>query len=119
MGNVLPSGTGCACSLGWPWPHSPLQGAPPPAAVHRSVQGLVLGAGQQLCRRHLLRRPAEHNVERGTLLPDWPPAPPCSGPGEALDSWSGSIGRLLVLVEKTCQQIQKESMVHRVPIGAA
>ncbi|KAL4423423.1 hypothetical protein ABPG77_010001 [Micractinium sp. CCAP 211/92] len=40
------------------------------------------------------------------------------GPGEALDSWSGNIGRLLVLVEKTCQQIQKESMVHRVPIGA-
>ena len=40
-------------------------------------------------------------------------------PSEALNSWSGNIGRLLVLVEKTCQQIQKESMVHRVPIGAA
>ena len=43
----------------------------------------------------------------------------CRGPSEALNSWSGNIGRLLVLVEKTCQQIQKESMVHRVPIGAA
>lgn len=49
----------------------------------------------------------------------WPrPALPRS-PGEALDAWSGNIGRLLVLVEKTCQQIQKESMVHRVPIGAS
>jgi hypothetical protein len=46
------------------------------------------------------------------------PLPLRSGPSEALNSWSGSIGRLLVLVEKTCQQIQKESMVHRVPIGA-
>lgn len=41
------------------------------------------------------------------------------GADEALDSWSGNIGRLLVLVEKTCQQIQKESMVHRVPIGSS
>lgn len=41
------------------------------------------------------------------------------GPGAALNAWSGNIGRLLVLVEKTCQQIQKESQVHKVPIGAA
>ncbi|PSC75238.1 26S proteasome non-ATPase regulatory subunit 12 [Micractinium conductrix] len=40
------------------------------------------------------------------------------GPEEALDNWSRNIGKLLGLVEKTCQQIQKESMVHRVPIGA-
>lgn len=42
-----------------------------------------------------------------------------TGATEALNAWSGSIGKLLVLVEKTCQQIQKESMVHRVPIGTA
>jgi hypothetical protein len=29
------------------------------------------------------------------------------------------VGKLLGLVERTCQQIQKESMVHKVPIGAA
>ncbi|KAI3426883.1 hypothetical protein D9Q98_006829 [Chlorella vulgaris] len=40
-----------------------------------------------------------------------------SGPSEVLNGWSGNIGRLLNLVEKTCQQIQKESMVHGVPIG--
>jgi 26S proteasome regulatory subunit N5 len=43
--------------------------------------------------------------------------PHCSGPSEVLNGWSGNIGRLLNLVEKTCQQIQKESMVHGVPIG--
>lgn len=41
------------------------------------------------------------------------------GPVEALNAWSRSIGRLLETVEKTCQQIQKESMIHKVPIGAA
>lgn len=45
------------------------------------------------------------------------PLPHCSGPSEVLNGWSGNIGRLLNLVEKTCQQIQKESMVHGVPIG--
>lgn len=40
-----------------------------------------------------------------------------AGPASALNSWSGNIGKLLELVEKTCQQIQKESMVHKVPIG--
>ena len=35
---------------------------------------------------------------------------------ETLNQWSGSITKLLNLVEKTCQQIQKESMVHKVPL---
>ena len=35
---------------------------------------------------------------------------------EALNQWSGSISKLLTLVEKTCQQIQKESMIHKVPL---
>lgn len=37
---------------------------------------------------------------------------------ETLNQWSGSITKLLTLVEKTCQQIQKESMVHKVPLVA-
>jgi 26S proteasome regulatory subunit N5 len=37
-------------------------------------------------------------------------------PAESLNQWSGSISKLLTLVEKTCQQIQKESMVHKVPL---
>lgn len=37
-------------------------------------------------------------------------------PAETLNSWSASIGKLLGLVEKTCEQIQKESMVHKVPL---
>lgn len=40
-----------------------------------------------------------------------------TGTGEALNKWSGSIGKLLTLVEKTCQQIQKESMVHKVSLN--
>ena len=36
-----------------------------------------------------------------------------------LNTWSKSVGKLLETVERTCQQIQKESMVHKVPIGAA
>ncbi|KAG7667361.1 hypothetical protein Ndes2526B_g04126 [Nannochloris sp. 'desiccata'] len=39
-------------------------------------------------------------------------------PAESLNQWSGSISELLTLVEKTCQQIQKESMVHKVPLDA-
>jgi 26S proteasome regulatory subunit N5 len=39
-------------------------------------------------------------------------------PAESLNQWSGSISKLLTLVEKTCQQIQKESMVHKVPLDA-
>ncbi len=34
-----------------------------------------------------------------------------------LGGWANNIARLLDLVEKASQQIQKESMVHRVPIG--
>ena len=35
---------------------------------------------------------------------------------EILNSWSGKIGKVLTLIEKTCQQIQKESQIHKVPI---
>ena len=35
-------------------------------------------------------------------------------PEELLNSWSSNIGRLLTLVEKSCQQIQKECMIHKV-----
>ncbi|KAK9823540.1 hypothetical protein WJX72_003562 [[Myrmecia] bisecta] len=45
-------------------------------------------------------------------------APPKSAE-EMLNTWSGSITKLLNVVERSCQQIQKESMVHKVPIGAA
>lgn len=36
---------------------------------------------------------------------------------EVLNAWSGNIGQLLALVEKSCQQIQKEAMVHKVQLG--
>ncbi|KAL6767011.1 hypothetical protein ACKKBG_A38220 [Auxenochlorella protothecoides x Auxenochlorella symbiontica] len=39
-------------------------------------------------------------------------------PSATLSAWTANIARLLETVERTCQQIQKESMVHRVPIGA-
>lgn len=35
-----------------------------------------------------------------------------------LNTWASSISKLLETVERSCQQIQKESMVHRVPIGS-
>lgn len=38
-------------------------------------------------------------------------------PEDALNQWSGRVGKLLTLIEKTCQQIQKESQVHKVPLG--
>lgn len=41
------------------------------------------------------------------------------GQGEALNQWSNNLSKLLTLVEKTCQQIQKESQVYKVPLGAA
>eukprot|EP00887_Chlorella_sp_A99_P001021 scaffold14.g1021.t1 len=41
-----------------------------------------------------------------------------AAPAAALNAWSSNLGRLLETVEKACQQIQKESMVHKVPIGA-
>lgn len=40
-------------------------------------------------------------------------------PEELLNSWSSNIGRLLNLVEKSCQQIQKECMVHKVALTSA
>ncbi len=38
-------------------------------------------------------------------------------PEQVLHNWARNISKLLDLVEKSCQQIQKESMVHKVPIG--
>ncbi|CAL5228222.1 g11312 [Coccomyxa viridis] len=40
-------------------------------------------------------------------------------PAELLNGWARSIGRLLEIVEKSTQNIQKESMVHKVAIGVA
>lgn len=39
-------------------------------------------------------------------------------PDLVLNTWSGNIARLLDLVEKSCQQIQKEAMQYKVPIGS-
>uniref|UniRef100_A0A7R9YZL2 PCI domain-containing protein n=1 Tax=Chlamydomonas euryale TaxID=1486919 RepID=A0A7R9YZL2_9CHLO len=39
-------------------------------------------------------------------------------PEEALNAWSSNIGRLLDLVDKSTQQIQKEAMIHKVDILA-
>ena len=38
-------------------------------------------------------------------------------PDAVLNKWASNISKLLECVEKASQQIQKESMVHRVPIG--
>ena len=40
-------------------------------------------------------------------------------PAELLNGWAHSIARLLEIVEKSTQNIQKESMVHKVAIGVA
>eukprot|EP00879_Flechtneria_rotunda_P000771 GHRR01000892.1.p1 GENE.GHRR01000892.1~~GHRR01000892.1.p1 ORF type:complete len:495 (+),score=198.91 GHRR01000892.1:353-1837(+) len=40
-------------------------------------------------------------------------------PEDVLNSWSKNISKLLGLVEKATQQIQKEAMVHKVQLGAA
>jgi 26S proteasome regulatory subunit N5 len=40
-------------------------------------------------------------------------------PAELLNGWARNIGRLLDIVEKSTQNIQKECMVHKVAIGAA
>jgi len=37
---------------------------------------------------------------------------------DVLNSWSRNMAKLLGLVEKSCQQIQKEAMQHKVHIGA-
>ena len=36
-----------------------------------------------------------------------------------LNSWACNISKLLELVEKSCQQIQKESMQYKIPIGSS
>lgn len=38
-------------------------------------------------------------------------------PEAVLNTWSRSLTKLLEVVDRTCQQIQKESMVHKIPIG--
>ncbi|KAK9826909.1 hypothetical protein WJX81_008396 [Elliptochloris bilobata] len=40
-------------------------------------------------------------------------------PAEHLNGWAANIRRLLEVVERATQDIQKESMVHKVPIGVA
>lgn len=40
-------------------------------------------------------------------------------PAALLNGWARNIGRLLDVVENATQNIQKESMVHKVAIGAA
>lgn len=40
-------------------------------------------------------------------------------PEQLLNSWSNNITRLLDLVEKSCQVIQKEAMLHKVSIGSS
>lgn len=40
-------------------------------------------------------------------------------PEDVLNGWSRNISKLLGLVEKATQQIQKEAMVHKVQLGAA
>ncbi|GLI67665.1 hypothetical protein VaNZ11_011918 [Volvox africanus] len=39
-------------------------------------------------------------------------------PEEQLNSWAGNIARLLELVDKSCQLIEKEAMVHKVTLAA-
>ncbi len=38
-------------------------------------------------------------------------------PEELLNSWAGNISKLLNLVEKSCQQISKECMLHKVQLS--
>lgn len=40
-------------------------------------------------------------------------------PDDLLNKWSNNLAKLLEVVERSCQQIQKESMVHKVPVGAS
>lgn len=40
-------------------------------------------------------------------------------PEDTLNAWSRNISKLLGLVEKATQQIQKEAMVHKVSLGTA
>ena len=38
---------------------------------------------------------------------------------DILNSWSRNLAKLLDLVDKSCQQIQKDAMHHKVSIGSA
>lgn len=76
----------------------------PPAEAEERLCGMVTGRG--LAAK--VDRPAGE-VRFGAAR----------GAGQALNQWSGSVSRLLELVEKTCQNIQKEAMIHHVQIGAA
>ena len=38
---------------------------------------------------------------------------------QVLNTWSKSIATLLQTVERTCQQIQKEAMVHKYALSSA
>jgi 26S proteasome regulatory subunit N5 len=38
---------------------------------------------------------------------------------EVLNTWAVSIEKLLELVEKSCHQIHKESMLHKVPLSVS
>ncbi|GLC75741.1 hypothetical protein PLESTF_001680400 [Pleodorina starrii] len=40
-------------------------------------------------------------------------------PEEQLNSWAGNIARLLELVDKSCQLIEKEAMVHKVALSSS
>lgn len=40
-------------------------------------------------------------------------------PEDILNGWSRNMAKLLDLVEKSCQQIQKESMQYKIHIGSA
>ena len=37
-------------------------------------------------------------------------------PEDLLNNWAGNISRLLDLVEKSCQQVSKECMIHKVKV---
>lgn len=39
-------------------------------------------------------------------------------PEDLLNGWANNISRLLDLVEKSCQQISKECMIHKVQLNA-
>ncbi|GFR44258.1 hypothetical protein Agub_g5460 [Astrephomene gubernaculifera] len=44
---------------------------------------------------------------------------PAQRPEEQLNGWAGNIARLLGLVDKSCQLIEKEAMVHKVGLATA
>jgi 26S proteasome regulatory subunit N5 len=74
----------------------------PPAAAEAALAGMVTGAGLEA----KVDRPA------GVVRFGAPAAP-----GAALNGWAATVGRLLELVDKACQGISRESMVHKVPFA--